>query len=185
MILLIFALIGLVIALIRGGSIAQLARVPLRLGWLALLAVGLQLLIFSGWWTDSSFADWTPILYSVSLFLLVVMVGVNWQIPGMPAIGLGLFCNALAITMNGGRMPASLEALRVAGLQSVVLKAGILGTSTNSVLLGSESRVPWLCDIFALPSWVPLATVFSVGDVLIAIGAAWFFIGVMSPGPRS
>jgi hypothetical protein len=185
MILLVFALVGLVIALIRGGSIAQLARVHLRLGWLALLAVGLQLLIFSGWWTGSSFADWTPILYSVSLFLLVVMVGVNWQIPGMLVIGLGLLCNALAITMNGGRMPASLEALRVAGLQSVVLKAGVLGASTNSVLLGPESRVPWLCDIFALPSWVPLATVFSVGDVLIAIGAVWFFIGVMKPKLRS
>jgi len=67
----------------------------------------------------------------------------------------------------------------------VILKAGVLGASTNSVLLGPESRVPWLCDIFALPSWVPLATVFSVGDVLIAIGAAWFFIGAMKPKLRS
>jgi len=185
MILLAFALIGLVIALIRGGSIAQLARVPFRMGWLALLAVALQLLIFSGWWARSPLSDWTPIAYSASLFLLVVLVGVNWQIPGLLVVGIGLLCNALAITMNGGRMPASLEALRVAGLQSVVLKAGVLGASTNSVLLGPETRVSWLCDIFALPSWVPLATVFSIGDLLIAAGAAWFFIGVMKPKPRA
>ena len=29
-----------------------------------------------------------------------------------------------------------------------------------------------LTDIFAVPAWVPLANVFSVGDVLIAVGVA-------------
>jgi hypothetical protein len=185
MILLAFALVGLLIALVRGGDITQLARVPFRLGWLALLAVGVQLLIFSRWWAQSPvFSAWIPILYSLSLLVLIVMVAVNWRLPGLPVVGVGLLCNALAISLNGGRMPASVDALLAAGLQSVALKAGALGASTNTILIGPETRLPFLCDIFALPSWFPLATVFSIGDVLIAAGAAWFFLAVVKPKPR-
>jgi hypothetical protein len=185
MILLVFALLGLVVALIRGGDIAQLARVPFRFGWLALLAVALQIAVFSGWWSRSHLADWTPLVYAASMFVLIVMVAANWRLPGLPLVGLGLLCNALAISLNEGRMPASLDALRAAGLQSVALKAGVLGTSTNTVLLGPDTRVPFLCDVFALPPWFPLATVFSVGDVFIAAGAAWFFLAIVRPKPRS
>ena len=112
------------------------------------------------------------------------MVAVNWRLPGLPVVGVGLLCNALAISLNGGRMPASVDALLAAGLQSVALKAGALGASTNTILIGPETRLPFLCDIFALPSWFPLATVFSIGDVLIAAGAAWFFLAVVKPKPR-
>ncbi len=185
MILLVFALLALLIALARGGDIMALARVPFRMGWLAILAVGLQILIFSQWWARSALAGWTPALYVLSLALLVGLVAANWRLPGMPVVGLGLACNALAIGLNGGRMPASLAALRTAGLEFVILKAGTLGSSANTVLLGPETRVPFLCDIFALPSWFPLATVFSVGDVLIAVGAAWFLLAVVRPRARS
>ncbi len=181
MILLLFAVLALLIALARGGDILALARVPFRLGWLALLAVGLQILIFSQWWARSALAGWTPALYVVSLGLLVALVAANWRLPGLPVVGLGLACNAIAIALNGGRMPASPDALRTAGLEFVILKAGTLGSSANTVLLGPETRVPFLCDIFAIPSWFPLATVFSVGDVLIALGAAWFFLAVVRP----
>lgn len=181
MILLIFALLALLIALARGGDIMALARVPFRLGWLAILAVGLQILIFSQWWARSALAGWAPVLYIVSLALLVGLVAANWRLPGLPVLGLGLACNAIAIGLNGGRMPASADALRTAGLEFVILKAGTLGSSANTVLLGPETKVPFLCDIFALPSWFPLATVFSIGDVLIALGAAWFFLSVVRP----
>lgn len=181
MILLVFALFALVIALARGGDIMALARVPFRLGWLAILAVGLQILIFSQWWARSALAGWTPMLYVASLVLLVGLVAANWRLPGLPVVGLGLVSNAVAIALNGGRMPASLAALRTAGLEFVILKAGTLGSSANTVLLGPETKVPFLCDIFALPSWFPLATVFSIGDVLIALGAAWFFLAVVRP----
>lgn len=181
MILLVFALLALFIALVRGGDIMALARVPFRLGWLAILAVGLQILIFSQWWARSALAGWTPALYVVSLALLVGLVAANWQLPGLPVVGLGLACNAIAIGLNGGRMPASVDALRTAGLEFVILKAGALGSSANTALLGPETKVPFLCDIFALPSWFPLATVFSLGDVLVALGAAWFFLAVVRP----
>lgn len=181
MILLVFAFAALLIALALGGDILALARVPFRLGWLAILAVALQILIFSQWWARSALAGWTPALYIVSLALLVGLAAANWRLPGLPVVGLGLACNAVAIGLNGGRMPASTDALRTAGLEFVILKAGTLGSSANTVLLGPDTRVPFLCDIFALPSWFPLATVFSIGDVLIALGAAWFFLATVRP----
>ena len=44
---------------------------------------------------------------------------------------------------------------------------------TNSVLMGPGTALPWLGDVFVLPRPIPLANVFSVGDVLIALGIAW------------
>ena len=41
-----------------------------------------------------------------------------------------------------------------------------------------------LTDIFAMPTWVPLANVFSVGDVLIGVGAAIAVLAAMH-GARS
>jgi hypothetical protein len=42
---------------------------------------------------------------------------------------------------------------------------------TNSALVAHPALEP-LTDIFATPAWLPLANIFSVGDVLIAIGVA-------------
>jgi hypothetical protein len=39
----------------------------------------------------------------------------------------------------------------------------------NSAVRADPALVP-LTDIYALPAWVPLANVFSIGDVLIGLG---------------
>ena len=43
---------------------------------------------------------------------------------------------------------------------------------SNSVLIGPETNLPFLGDIFVLPRPWPFANVFSIGDVFIGIGAA-------------
>ena len=48
----------------------------------------------------------------------------------------------------------------------------------NSVVLAEPALRP-LTDIFALPAWLPMANVFSVGDVLIAVGIAWTIAAAM------
>ena len=87
----------------------------------------------------------------------------NLAIPGIPIVALGAACNLAAILANGGRMPADPAALATAGLE-------VTG-STNSVVVADPVLWP-LTDIFAIPAWVPGANVFSIGDVLIAVGIA-------------
>jgi hypothetical protein len=43
-----------------------------------------------------------------------------------------------------------------------------------------------LTDLFAMPTWVPAANVFSVGDILIGVGAAIAVVAAMhGRGPRT
>ena len=53
---------------------------------------------------------------------------------------------------------------------------------TNSVVV-SDPVVRPLTDIFAMPAWMPFANVFSIGDVLIAVGIAIAIaVGMRTPG---
>jgi hypothetical protein len=81
--------------------------------------------------------------------------------------------NGLALAVNGGVMPASQRALAAAGL-STGLSSGVgvdaAGSFVNSALVPG-ARLAFLGDVFAVPRSWPLANVFSVGDVLLLIGA--------------
>lgn len=173
------ALLALVIALARRGDLTRLAHISFRAGWLALAALLLQILVFSSPWSNSVLSRWTPLAYVASMVLLVIAAGLNWRLPGFALITAGLLSNALAIALNGGRMPVSEAALRIAGLENMALGAGI--GWANSFVADSATRLPYLGDILALPSWFPIKSVFSVGDVLIAAGAAWFILAVVTP----
>jgi hypothetical protein len=84
----------------------------------------------------------------------------------MPLVALGAALNLLVISVNGGVMPASPSALAGAGLP--VNEPGF----QNSTAL-AEPRLAFLGDVFSLPASWPLSNVFSVGDVLIALGVVW------------
>ena len=49
---------------------------------------------------------------------------------------------------------------------------------SNSAVL-AQPMLPWLTDIFALPRWLPWTNIFSVGDVLIAVGVAVVIVAAM------
>ena len=179
MILLVFVAIGLILALILGGRIENLARVHFRLGYLVLLALAIQVMVFSPWWRRMvGTGFWVEVPYTLSLLLLLLAVWLNRRVPGLLLLGLGLFLNAAVILANGGRMPASLEALRMAGIADSTQSFAAL-PSTNSSLIGPDTPLWFLGDIFAIPKGIPLANVFSIGDVFIALGAIWFLFGVM------
>jgi hypothetical protein len=72
--------------------------------------------------------------------------------------------NLAAVVTNGGYMPSTESALRIAN-------RGHETGYTNSAVV-SHPNLAVFTDIFAIPSWMPLANVFSIGDVLIAAGLA-------------
>jgi MFS family permease len=148
---------------LAGGRLRALADVRLRaLAWLW-GALGLQLLI------TVVPVPWPAFAYAPAHMLSYVLAGVffiaNRSVPGLWLVGVGGLLNFLAIAANGGVMPASETAFATAGL-SVSEQA-----FANSAVAAAP-RLRLLGDVFALPASWPLANVFSVGDVLIAVGAA-------------
>src|SRR5207302_7161712 len=91
---------------------------------------------------------------------------------GIALIGLGIVSNLVAILANGGLMPATRHALRAAGIH--------YHERNNSISL-AHPHVAWLVDRFAWPQWLPLANVFSVGDVLIGLGLVAVVVVGMRP----
>jgi hypothetical protein len=51
-------------------------------------------------------------------------------------------------------------------------------TYSNSTILAEPALRP-LTDIFVLPAWVPFTNVFSIGDVLIALGVVIVIVSAM------
>jgi hypothetical protein len=71
------------------------------------------------------------------------------------------------IALNGGYMPSDNTARLIAGRPP--LEPG--QTMSNSVGVGPDTRLAFLSDIFAIPNVLLFSNVFSIGDVLIAVGA--------------
>ena len=154
--------VGLVAGLIGGGRLERLAAIRFRLWWLAIVALAVQIALFSPL-ADALSASIARLAYVVSTAIVGLVVGANLRIAGVPLIALGAVLNLAAIVANGGAMPASETALATAGIS--------IGDHTNSVAATSPALAP-LTDVFALPAWLPLANVFSVGDVLSGLGVA-------------
>ena len=153
---------GIVLGLICGGRFSGLATLKMRRTSLVYAALGLQVAAFpSGrlpWSTPDSAAR---ILWLCSYGLLLTFVVTNRSLRGIPVIAAGMACNLIAVLANGGLMPARPAAVRAAGLAYKL--------QNNSVTTG-HARLGWLIDRWAAPHWLPLANVYSVGDILIAAG---------------
>jgi hypothetical protein len=153
--------LGVALGLALGGSLARLGELQLRRVWLVFAAMALQVAAFpSGlpWTTPDAAAR---ALWLVSYALLIAAALSNRRIAGIRVMALGLALNLVAILANGGHMPVLPAALRATGRD--------YGVHNNSISLAAPN-LGWLVDRWGAPSWVPLANVFSVGDVVIAAG---------------
>jgi hypothetical protein len=161
--------LAIVVGLLRGGSLRNFAALPLRWVPLIIASFVLQLFLFTPFLHRPLIAVAVEPLYLLSMAMAAVWVALNWRIPGMPLIALGLFMNFVAIAANGGHMPVSRENMLYSG--KIANFADGATTSNNSVLAPPEQVRLWiLTDIIPLPKEFPLANVFSIGDVLLVIG---------------
>ena len=166
-------LIGTLLGVLAGGDVRRLSKVTFH--WQPVVFAGLifQAVLFAPAVSDRV-GELGPALYVGSTLLVLAAVVRNGRIPGLPVVICGAVSNLAAIAANGGYMPASPAAL--AALGKVVP-----ATYSNSALLTNPALAP-LTDIFALPTWVPFANVFSVGDVVITVGVVWAIVALMRRG---
>jgi hypothetical protein len=156
------ASIALATALITGGRLANLARVQLRRSSLLPLALGAQIVVIS--LLPGAAPGLHKVVHVATYGALALFMWSNRRLPGLKLIASGAATNAAAIIANGGVMPASAAALARAGMP-----ADKGAEFANSAALAAP-KLSWLGDVFAIPASWPLSNVFSVGDLLIAIG---------------
>jgi hypothetical protein len=173
MVLLNFVAAGLVLGLVLGGSLRRLGQLRVRALWLAYLAVALQVAAFpSGvlpWSTPGGVAS---ALWLVSYGALGALIVANRRVAGLAVVGVGQACNVVAIVANGGLMPVTRGALRDAGLDYDL---------RNNSISAVHPHLSWLVDRWAVPTWLPLGNVYSVGDVIIGLGVLLAIVIAMRP----
>jgi hypothetical protein len=165
----------------RGQTVSQLASIPLRSAWLALLAVGLQIPLLRAPFGPPEQVGVQQVLFLLSHLLLLAFVWRNRHLPGIWIAGLGVLCNLLVILANGGFMPVTPETLVKInpGSSPNEWPTGFhYGFSKDLILLRGDTILWILSDMLVVPPPFPWPTAFSVGDLLIAVG-----IVVLLQGP--
>ena len=156
--------IGILLGLLLGGRLGRLAYVRVSKPWLFYLALALQIAAFPSLLMPLQAPERLATALSVASYgALLLVFARNVRLPGMPVAGAGMMLNLAAILSNGGHMPALPSAMRDAHL-------AYSGVHNNSVREASPN-LAWFVDRWAAPGWVPFGNIFSVGDVLIAVGA--------------
>lgn len=174
MLLLYSIAVGLILGRLAGGRLDGLVTVRFRLAPLALGGLLFQLVLFSPL-AEERVGDAGPVLYVASTVAVLVSLLANLRLPGLWILAVGAALNLVAIVTNGGHMPSSPDAwMALTGLPEVPA-----GAYTNSALMTEATAFPALGDIFVFPRPLPLANVFSIGDVLIAVGAIVFLVRQM------
>lgn len=180
MLLLYAVALGLLLGVLTRGRIAALGSVKVKLWPIALIGLAFQALLFSSP-LAATVGALGPSLYVVSTTLVLMALVVNLRQPGFWLIILGALANFTVIVANGGQMPASPDAFAALNGVPVVPTTDF----SNSVIYGPSTRFYFLADLFVLPRPLPFANVFSIGDVLIGLGGAWFIVAVMHRRPEA
>jgi len=127
-----------------------------------------------------------PVGAKLLLGLTYAFVGMcvllNWRLVSFRVIGLGLALNVLVIYANGGFMPIDPEAVRSVSLEysSVELAEGARFGAKNILLDPAHTRFYILSDM--IPTTLFRSMLYSVGDVVLAVGLALAVAGIARSG---
>jgi MFS family permease len=171
--------LGLILGLVLGGRLSNLADVRLRYLPLLFLAVIIR------FGTEAALAAGIPLVEQlrVPLFvgaygLLLVGLWANRSLPGLGIAFVGILANAIAITANGGYMPIWVPSLEFAGFPREDVRSVfhvLLPPVLDAQFL---QRAGPLGDIIPIP--FPLVrNVASIGDLLLSLGLGFFLFAVV------
>ena len=161
---------GVVIGLLRGGRITNLADVSFRL-WQALV-IGLAVQAASAFAPVGAVA-----LLLVSYAALILFTAVNFHRVGMGVVLVGIAMNFVVIAANGG-MPVRAEAIVAAGVDPDDIATLEFGNKRH--LETSEDRLTWLGDIIPVPA---AREVLSFGDLVMSVGIADVLVHLLRRRP--
>ena len=164
---------AVVIGLLAGGRLSNLAETRFRWGWVGMAGVILQFLPISGPPGD--------LVLVCSFLCLSVVCLANWRLPGFVLILVGLWMNFVVITVNQG-MPVTREAIVASGQADTLAELRALDSPKHH-LRGPEDQLVVLADIIGIGP--PIRQAVSLGDLAALAGVAWFVIGAMRRRPEA
>jgi len=177
MILLLAVLIGFLVGLSLASWYKQPYAAPnLQAIWLAVVAFLPQLFIAYLPVTHELFNNgFASLSLLTSLILFFIFAWLNRHLPGMPILIVGLLLNFVVMVVNGGWMPIAPQTASVLAGKNVLLfmNLGSRFGEKDILLLAQNIHLQFLADRFLPPAWFPYKVAFSLGDVLISIGAFW------------
>lgn len=152
--------VSVLVALLRGGKLANITEIHLTGWWMLFLAAGMQI--------GATFApdDGTrlPVILVLASFIpLLAVVWLNKDQQGLWLAGIGILMNLTVIGVNEG-MPVMAQAVELSG--------GTFDPATldaRHVVLDDSTQLAFLADIIPFPG-----SVISLGDVFLAIGLGVF-----------
>jgi hypothetical protein len=147
---------------LTGGRLSALADLEFRRAWLAVAAIAVQVLIISV--LPAVGKGLSAEIHLASYVLLGAFLVANRHIPGLLVIAVGGALNLAAIATNGGVMPADPDAIAASGISRSA-------TEFANSAPADGAPLGFLGDVFHTPGWLPIHNVFSVGDLVIVVGA--------------
>lgn len=173
--------LGTALGVARFGGPWYLRRLPIRAGWLFLMALIVQLVsvraVAPG---GPGEIDPRGLLFLLGYAGVLVGVTANWRVPAFRILGLGFALNLIAVAPHAGYMPISVAAYEASGQARATddLSAGARLARAKDVVLPREQTPLWpLTDVLPVrdPAW--LRGVYSPGDLIVAAGVAWLAAG--------
>jgi hypothetical protein len=153
--------------------------------WLVLMAFLPQLFAFYLPFTRSHVSDNLASICLVSSQIgLLLFCWLNRRSPGIPLLAAGLILNLLAISANGGLMPLGIDTaarLLPAGVLQKLQVGSRFSTSKDILLPTAVVVFPWFADRFVSPAWFQYRFAFSLGDILVSMGAFWLLRSRSAP----
>jgi MFS family permease len=175
---------GLILGLLAGGTLSNLASIRLRSAWLLAFAVvirfGTEAVL------DNHIAQAEALrvpLLATAFGLLLVALWINRSYPGLSLAFVGILFNAAVIVVNGGYMPIWEPSLRAAGFAPNEI------STTIHTLLPTELDASFLLHLGPLADVIPvplpyIQNVASVGDAFLAAGLAFFLFASIVREPQ-
>jgi hypothetical protein len=170
---------SLVVGKLRGGSFSNMKDAELQKWYFFIAAFAVE---FSAVFLASKnirfFRDNILYVHTFSYALLFAGIYFNRSLTAFRIIFIGIFLNFLVIMANGGQMPVAGDAMVRIGLVENMLEIQN-GNIITHAIINDKTVLKLLGDIFVLPKPYPRPKIFSIGDVVMAVGIFTYIQEIM------
>jgi hypothetical protein len=161
--------LSILIGYIIKGKLKNLENIDFHGVWLIIVSFLIEFTIVVLVKKNIIIAGTITFVFNLIMYvLLLIFIYLNRRSIYILIMGIGFLLNAAAIFLNGGTMPVSLSAAKVANLTQNVSTEGLY------TAIGENTKLWFLGDI--IPVNFIRHFVISIGDVLICIGLMLFII---------